>query len=76
MATLEEFIKASDAWEELENIPIDPDTECIKEAWHDFPAGTHREDIWHWFENTYHVPVHTLMFPAQLVKVEELEYYE
>ena len=27
---------------------MNPETECIEQAWHGFSAGTHREEIWHW----------------------------
>lgn len=36
---------------------MNPDTECIEEEWSEFAAGTHREEIWEWFEETYGVSV-------------------
>lgn len=53
----------SELWSEFGDIPMNPETECIEEPWLDFPAGTHREEIWHWFEETFDVSVHDLMFP-------------
>lgn len=50
-----EYIK--DLWLEFGDVPMDPDTECIEEKWNEFPAGTHREEIWTWFEETYGVSV-------------------
>lgn len=44
-------------WSEFGDVPMDPETECIESEWHGFPAGTHREIIWHWFEETYDVSV-------------------
>lgn len=44
-------------WLEFGDIPMDPETECIEMEWYGFPAGTHREVIWHWFEDTYDVSV-------------------
>lgn len=44
-------------WEEFGDVSMDPDTECIESTWHGFPAGTHREEIWKWFEETFHVSV-------------------
>lgn len=55
-------LNPKDLWIEFGDVPMNPDTECIEEAWHDFPAGTHREDIWHWFEETFHVRVYDLMY--------------
>ena len=49
--------KARQVWDELADVPIDPETECIESDWKQFPAGTHREEIWHWIEDTYHVSV-------------------
>ena len=56
----EEDIKA--LWNEFGDVPMNPDTECIEEMWHGFPAGTHREEIWRWFEETFNVRVHDLMY--------------
>ncbi len=51
-------------WENFGDVPMNPETECVEEAWGDsltfareFPTGTHREEIWHWFEETFHVSV-------------------
>lgn len=44
-------------WKELSDIPMDPETECIESEWNNFPAGTHREEIWHWFEETFNLSV-------------------
>lgn len=52
-------------WKELGDVAVDRD-ECIEEEFLDFPVGTHREEIWHWFEEKYRVPVHELMFPEEL----------
>lgn len=52
----------TELWEEFGDVPMNPETECIEVAWCGFPKGTHREDIWHWFEETLS-PTH-LAFPA------------
>lgn len=44
-------------WLEFGDVPMDPETECIDEPWMDFPKGTFREDIWHWFEDAFHLSV-------------------
>ena len=44
-------------WREFGDIPMNPDTECIEEEWSDFSIGTHREEIWHWFEETFNISV-------------------
>lgn len=49
-------------WNELGNIPIDED-ECIEEEFLHFEIGTHRETIWHWFEEEFNLSVaEDLMF--------------
>lgn len=39
-------------WTEFGDIPIDND-DNIEEAFYDWPAGTCRFDIWHWFDAQY-----------------------
>lgn len=51
-------------WRLLGDCPID-ENECIDVQFLDFPIGTHREDIWHWFEDTFDVRVHDLMYGAE-----------
>jgi len=50
-------LHVKDLWLEFGDVPMDPETECIEEDWNDFSAGTHREEIWHWFEETFDVSV-------------------
>ena len=50
-----EYIK--DLWVEFGDVPMNPNTECIEEEWNGFVAGTHREEIWHWFEEFYGISV-------------------
>lgn len=44
-------------WDQFEDIPMNPHLEITEQPWHSFPAGTHRETIWHWFENEFHISV-------------------
>ena len=44
-------------WAEFGDVPMDPETECIQSPWRGFPAGTHREEIWRWFEDRFAVSV-------------------
>lgn len=48
-------------WEEFGDIPMDPETECMEEEFLDFPVGTHREEIWHWFDERFPGGVGELM---------------
>lgn len=49
-------------WEQFGDVPMDPETECIEEPWLCFPAGTNREDIWHWFNERYSKGVAYLLY--------------
>lgn len=46
-----------DLWLEFGDVPMNPETECIETEWNGFLPGTHREEIWHWFEETFNISV-------------------
>lgn len=48
---------ALELWHRFGDVPMNPDTEEIEENWNGFLGGTFREDIWHWFEQTFHISV-------------------
>jgi len=48
-------------WLIFGDIPMDPVTEQIEDSFIGFPAGTHREEIWHWFDERYSRGVQALM---------------
>ena len=48
---------ARELWSRFGDIPMDPETEEIERDWNAFKKGTHREEIWHWFEETFGVSV-------------------
>lgn len=50
-----------DLWEEFGEVPMNPETEEIEEPWRHFLPGTHREEIWHWFEEQFAISVAVLM---------------
>lgn len=37
-------------WKDLGDIPVNHDGQIL-ESFQAFPAGTHREEIWQWFES-------------------------
>lgn len=49
-------------WAELCDVPMDPETERIEEPFLHFPAGTHREEIWKWFDERYSRGVYHLLY--------------
>lgn len=44
-------------WEEFGGVLMNPNTEEIEESWRLFPTGTHREEVWHWFEESFGLSV-------------------
>lgn len=54
-------IYIKDLWEEFGEVPMNPETEEIEESWKHFLPGTHREDIWYWFEEQFDISVAELM---------------
>ena len=56
---------ARSLWTKLSDIPVTDDGD-IEEVFLSFPIGTDREEIWHWFEETFDCSVHDdLMFPEK-----------
>ena len=51
------FGRVKDLWQCLGDVSFDPVSECITQPWGSFKKGTHREEIWHWFEETFNVSV-------------------
>lgn len=51
-----------DLWSRFIDIPMNPETECIEAPFIHFTAGTHREEIWHWFNERYSKGVYALLY--------------
>lgn len=51
-----------DLWAEFGDVPMNPETECMEQSFLGFPAGTHREDIWHWFDERHSKGVAYLLY--------------
>lgn len=49
-------------WDRFGDVPMNPETECIESDFEIWPAGTHREDIWHWFDERYSGGVYELLY--------------
>ena len=60
--------QAKEHWLEFDDVPMNPETECIEAPFLHFPAGTHREEIWNWFEEYYRVPVYDLLYDFDNIK--------
>lgn len=63
MKTLRERdIELEKLWKQFEDLPMDPDTQKIEEPFLSFPAGTDREDIWHWFDERHSKGISYLLY--------------
>lgn len=49
-------------WRLFEDVPMNPITECMEESFMGWPAGTHREEIWHWFDKNHSKGVYYLLY--------------
>lgn len=49
-------------WKQFGDVAMNPETEEIEESFLSFPAGTHREEIWHWFDERYSKGVAALLY--------------
>ena len=49
-------------WKRFEDVSMNPETECIEEPFLGWGAGTHREEIWHWFDQRYSKGVAYLLY--------------
>lgn len=49
-------------WATFTDVPMNPETERIEAPFMQFPIGTHRERIWHWFDERYPGGVAALLY--------------
>lgn len=49
-------------WTQFGAIPMDPETERMEDDFLCFPMGTHREEIWHWFDKRHSKGVAYLLY--------------
>lgn len=59
-------------WEMFGDVPMNPETECMEEAFLGFPVGTHREEIWHWFGERYSKGVYALLYGDEAVRTKNV----
>ena len=49
-------------WEKFSDVPMNPETECIENAFMGWGPGIHREKIWHWFDRRHSKGVAYLLY--------------
>lgn len=60
-------------WCEFENIPINPQTECIEAKFMGWGLGIHREEIWHWFDKRHSKGVAFLLYGTGIDRTPAVE---
>lgn len=59
-STLSKDNKIEEMWNAFGDVPLD-ENECLEASWNDFPKGTHKEEIWYWFDEHHTQGVGWLM---------------
>lgn len=73
METLAERDKRLEAlWENLADVPMDPDTECMEGDFLHFPGGTPREEIWKWFDERHSRGVAHLLYRDGIDRTDDI----
>lgn len=79
LATMEEdlrhFRHIQELWEDFGDVPMDPETETIDVEWNHFPIGTHKTDIWHWFEDQFNISVAEDLMYEESKEADVIYYY-
>jgi len=52
-------------WEDFGDVPMNPETEVMAADFLHFPKGTHREEIWKWFDSKHSKGVHFLLYKGE-----------
>jgi hypothetical protein len=58
-------------WNQFEDVPVNPETECIEEPFLGWGEGISREEIWHWFDQRYSKGVAALLYAGEGAKDKE-----
>lgn len=59
-------------WARFGDVPMNPETECMEEEFLHFAVGTHREEIWHWFDHRHSKGVAYLLYKADISRTDHL----
>lgn len=49
-------------WAQLEDVPMDPITECMEAPFLSWGSGESREEIWHWFDQRHSKGIAYLLY--------------
>lgn len=74
MSTLKQRDKLlEEKWLELEDVPVNPETEKLEAPFLHFPIGTDKEDIWHWFDERHSKGIIHLLYHEGIEHYPELQ---
>lgn len=59
-------------WASFADVPMNPETECMEEPFLHFPAGTHRESIWKWFDDRHSRGVSYLLYRDGIDRTDDM----
>lgn len=59
-------------WGEFADVPMNPETECIEEQFMGWGPGTHREEIWHWFDRRHSKGVAYLLYGDGIDRTDQI----
>ena len=70
-------VEIEKAWADFADVPMNPETEEIEQDFMHFPAGTNREEIWHWFDENHSKGVAHLLYGKEDIKCsDDVDEYE
>lgn len=58
-------------WKQFGDVPMNPSTETMETPFLDFPAGTSRIDIWHWFDKRHSKGIAYLLYGTPVERTPE-----
>lgn len=59
-------------WDQFADVPMDPETERIEEAFMGWGRGISREEIWHWFDQRHSKGVAYLLYGDGIDRTEQV----
>ena len=60
-------------WLELEDVPVNPETEKLEAPFMHFPVGTDKEEIWRWFDERHSKGIVHLLYHEGIEHYPELQ---
>lgn len=59
-------------WAQFADVPVDPETDCIEDSFMGWMPGTHREEIWHWFDQRCSKGVAYLLYGDGIDRTDQI----